>query len=80
MGRGRASINSLPGHVGDYDVKDVHEAALHVLKDRSDVLDPSRVLVFGGSHGGFLTAHLIGTSCKVSGHDHSAMTSQSSFC
>ena len=60
VGRGQASIDSLPGHVGDYDVEDVHRAALHALRENPAALDEGKVAVFGGSHGGFLTAHLIG--------------------
>lgn len=60
VGSGQDSVESLPGYVGDHDVKDVHQAALHALQDQPSRLDASKVVVFGGSHGGFLTAHLIG--------------------
>merc|ERR1719193_629016 len=60
LGCGQDSVDSLPGHVGDHDVKDVHQAALHALLDEPSRLDRDKVVIFGGSHGGFLTAHAIG--------------------
>ncbi|XP_068714262.1 acylamino-acid-releasing enzyme-like [Montipora foliosa] len=59
VGFGQASVNSLPGKVGTQDVRDVQYAANKVLENSSE-LDSSNVFVTGGSHGGFLTAHLIG--------------------
>uniref|UniRef100_K1Q067 acylaminoacyl-peptidase n=1 Tax=Magallana gigas TaxID=29159 RepID=K1Q067_MAGGI len=57
-GYGDDNIRSLPGRVGDQDVKDCQEVAESVIK--LDQIDENKVAVFGGSHGGFLTAHLIG--------------------
>ncbi|KAK3101343.1 hypothetical protein FSP39_002866 [Pinctada imbricata] len=58
IGYGDNNLRSLPGNVGDMDVKDCQEAADFILKEGK--ADSSKVFVFGGSHGGFLTAHLIG--------------------
>jgi len=58
-GFGQGAIESLPGNIGDLDVKDVVHLTEHVL-DEFKVLDDSRVGVCGGSHGGFLAGHLIG--------------------
>ncbi|XP_048257485.1 acylamino-acid-releasing enzyme-like isoform X2 [Haliotis rufescens] len=58
VGFGQNSIDSLLGNVGDQDVKDVWAAATSVIE--MGAVDPERLLVFGGSHGGFLTTHLIG--------------------
>lgn len=58
IGFGQASIDALLGHVGTMDIQDVQEAVKHVIQ--SGVVDPKRVVVDGGSHGGFITAHLIG--------------------
>ncbi|KAM6977737.1 acylamino-acid-releasing enzyme [Aplochiton taeniatus] len=58
-GFGQDSILSLIGQIGNQDVKDVQRAVLTALG--SDViLDSQRVAVIGGSHGGFLSCHLIG--------------------
>lgn len=40
------------------DVNDVLTALDHVISKK--LADPSKVAVLGGSHGGFLTTHLIG--------------------
>ncbi|XP_060593623.1 acylamino-acid-releasing enzyme-like isoform X2 [Ruditapes philippinarum] len=57
-GYGNDSIFSLPGKCGDQDVKDVHYAAVEVIEKEG--YDKNRVFVSGGSHGGFLTCHLVG--------------------
>uniref|UniRef100_A0A8C8H4F6 Acylamino-acid-releasing enzyme n=1 Tax=Oncorhynchus tshawytscha TaxID=74940 RepID=A0A8C8H4F6_ONCTS len=56
-GFGQDSILSLAGNIGSQDVKDVQ-----VLSELSKLLtlDPDKVVVMGGSHGGFLACHLIG--------------------
>ncbi|XP_072026007.1 acylamino-acid-releasing enzyme-like isoform X2 [Amphiura filiformis] len=58
LGFGQAGVLSLPGKVGTQDVKDVHGAALQVLS--SGLVAKEKVAVMGGSHGGFLSTHLIG--------------------
>ncbi|KAG1675395.1 hypothetical protein FOA52_012314 [Chlamydomonas sp. UWO 241] len=57
-GYGQASLASLPGNIGTNDVADCM-AALQQAVDAGHA-DPSRVAVVGGSHGGFLTGHLLG--------------------
>ncbi|XP_034551957.1 S9 family peptidase [Notolabrus celidotus] len=58
-GFGQDSILSLIGRIGNQDVKDVQTAVLTAL--RSDItLDPKRLAVIGGSHGGFLSCHMVG--------------------
>ncbi|XP_042585740.1 S9 family peptidase isoform X2 [Cyprinus carpio] len=57
-GFGQDGIESLLGNVGSQDVKDVHRAVLCTLQNET-TLDPDRVAVMGGSHGGFLACHLV---------------------
>lgn len=57
-GFGQAFIECLPGHIGSLDVKDVVAVTLDLKK--SGLIDPNRVGILGGSHGGFLTAHCTG--------------------
>ncbi|KAL4227008.1 hypothetical protein ACF0H5_014984 [Mactra antiquata] len=57
-GYGSDSIYSLPGKCGDQDVKDVQCAAMEIVK--AEGYDANRMFVWGGSHGGFLTCHLVG--------------------
>ncbi|KAL5515529.1 hypothetical protein EMCRGX_G000706 [Ephydatia muelleri] len=56
-GYGNASIYSLPGRCGTADVVDCHNAALDVIA--KGMADGGKVVVLGGSHGGFLAAHLV---------------------
>ncbi|XP_036389011.1 S9 family peptidase [Megalops cyprinoides] len=58
-GFGQDSILSLIGNIGNQDVKDVQRAVLSTLQNDA-TLDPTKVAVMGGSHGGFLACHLIG--------------------
>ncbi|XP_077182123.1 acylamino-acid-releasing enzyme-like isoform X3 [Paroedura picta] len=58
LGFGQDSVASLPGNVGTQDVKDVQFCMEQVLQ--KEPLDPQRVALLGGSHGGFLSCHLIG--------------------
>lgn len=51
--------NILDFHVQD--VNDVLTAIDHVID--TGLANPSKVTVVGGSHGGFLTTHLIGQVC-----------------
>ncbi|KAK3157569.1 hypothetical protein QOZ80_2AG0124510 [Eleusine coracana subsp. coracana] len=58
LGFGEEALQSLPGNAGSQDVNDVLTALDFVVK--KGLIDPSNVAVVGGSHGGFLTTHLIG--------------------
>ncbi|XP_004297990.1 PREDICTED: acylamino-acid-releasing enzyme-like [Fragaria vesca subsp. vesca] len=58
VGFGEEALQSLPGKVGSQDVNDVLVAIDHVID--LGLASPSKIAVLGGSHGGFLTTHLIG--------------------
>ncbi|KAM4021752.1 LOW QUALITY PROTEIN: acylamino-acid-releasing enzyme [Anomaloglossus baeobatrachus] len=58
LGFGQHSVMSLLGKVGDQDVKDMQTAVMQVLQ--SEPVHPNKVALCGGSHGGFLSCHLIG--------------------
>ncbi|KAM8829815.1 acylamino-acid-releasing enzyme isoform 1-T1 [Synchiropus picturatus] len=58
-GFGQDSILSLLGGIGRQDVSDVQRAVLTALHS-DPTLDAKRVAVMGGSHGGFLSCHLVG--------------------
>eukprot|EP00042_Codosiga_hollandica_P047829 m.524910 g.524910 ORF g.524910 m.524910 type:complete len:161 (+) comp57534_c1_seq6:438-920(+) len=60
IGFGQGSIHSLPGKVGELDVADVNTAIDLALTANPTEFDPAKVVVFGGSHGGLLGAHLTG--------------------
>ena len=57
LGFGQDALESLPGNCGTQDVSDCMQALNAVLA--TGLVDASRVFVMGGSHGGFLTTHLI---------------------
>ena len=58
IGGTREYVEALIGHCGTKDVQD----CMKVLENLSELgsLDRNQVYISGGSHGGFLTAHLIG--------------------
>ncbi|KAL5066858.1 hypothetical protein RYX36_017745 [Vicia faba] len=58
LGFGEEALQSLPGKIGSQDVNDVLNAIDHVIE--LGLASPSKIAVLGGSHGGFLTTHLIG--------------------
>eukprot|EP00761_Pharyngomonas_kirbyi_P007242 gb/GECH01007252.1/.p1 GENE.gb/GECH01007252.1/~~gb/GECH01007252.1/.p1 ORF type:complete len:772 (+),score=158.58 gb/GECH01007252.1/:1-2316(+) len=58
IGYGQAFCKSLPGRIGELDVKDCH-ACVKFL-EHQNAIDSSKVAAWGGSHGGFLSCHLVG--------------------
>lgn len=58
-GMGSATVEYLQGQVGTVDVKDCLTATQEAIK-KYPWLDPKRIGLCGGSHGGFLVAHLSG--------------------
>eukprot|EP00053_Salpingoeca_punica_P017148 m.164143 g.164143 ORF g.164143 m.164143 type:complete len:727 (-) comp17128_c3_seq1:260-2440(-) len=58
LGYGQRNLMSLIGNIGRHDVEDCNRATSYVLEQ--GLASPDKVAVFGGSHGGFLTAHLSG--------------------
>ncbi|KAG2113986.1 Alpha/Beta hydrolase protein [Suillus cothurnatus] len=58
MGFGEKYIQKLLGHCGTMDVQDVIESVNELI--RLGISEHGRQVVQGGSHGGFLAAHLIG--------------------
>ena len=60
IGYDASSLRSLPGNVGTQDVKDVQDVVQHFIKLKLLRIDTDNIFVLGGSHGGFLGAHLIG--------------------
>jgi len=51
-------VNSLPTHVGTKDVKDCIACVDHFVQ--KGLIDPKNLILYGGSHGGFLVTHLSG--------------------
>ncbi|XP_071696534.1 acylamino-acid-releasing enzyme-like isoform X2 [Rutidosis leptorrhynchoides] len=58
IGFGEEALQSLLGKIGSQDVNDVLTAIDHAID--MGLANPSKIAVLGGSHGGFLTTHLIG--------------------
>jgi len=54
-GLGKNYVDSLLGNVGDADVKDV----LNAIQSKASWFN-RKLLLYGGSHGGFLVTHLSG--------------------
>lgn len=59
LGAGQKSLEFLLERVGDADVKDCLLAAQECCKE-FPWIDPNKLLLNGGSHGGFLVHHLSG--------------------
>lgn len=57
IGFGQTALTSLLTRIGRMDVEDVMACTKHVLESYESVIDPARVAICGGSHGGFLAAH-----------------------
>mmetsp|Transcript_28436 Transcript_28436/g.45795 ORF Transcript_28436/g.45795 Transcript_28436/m.45795 type:complete len:718 (-) Transcript_28436:26-2179(-) len=60
IGYGQDFMDSLLGHIGERDVEDCGNLTRLAIQRYPKVVDPANVGVYGGSHGGFLTAWLIG--------------------
>ncbi|KAJ6620498.1 Alpha/Beta hydrolase protein [Mycena sp. CBHHK59/15] len=60
LGFGENSVRALLGNCGAVDVQDCIAAAKHLVSLGMAVEGPGKQFVMGGSHGGFLGAHLIG--------------------
>lgn len=58
LGFGQDSINSLLGNIGRQDVDDVQSVVEHIVA--SGTVNKDKIVLVGGSHGGFLTLHAIG--------------------
>jgi acylaminoacyl-peptidase len=60
IGYGGNAMNSLLGNIGVNDVEDCGELTKLALEKFKHVIDEKKVAAYGGSHGGFLSAWLIG--------------------
>lgn len=60
VGKTDAFVRRLMGRVGDIDVKDCVAVLDQLVAKRFVRVDPSLIFVSGGSHGGFIGAHLLG--------------------
>eukprot|EP00638_Chattonella_subsalsa_P003190 CAMPEP_0117761534 /NCGR_PEP_ID=MMETSP0947-20121206/17345_1 /TAXON_ID=44440 /ORGANISM="Chattonella subsalsa, Strain CCMP2191" /LENGTH=818 /DNA_ID=CAMNT_0005582559 /DNA_START=174 /DNA_END=2630 /DNA_ORIENTATION=- len=65
IGFGKDALDSLPGNCGTQDVADVLAATKAAMELSPPVVNPERVAVVGGSHGGFLAGHMIGQHADV---------------
>ncbi|KAK7043027.1 hypothetical protein VNI00_008765 [Paramarasmius palmivorus] len=60
LGFGETHVRALLGNCGTLDVGDCIASTRHMVKLGVAEEAPSKLFVFGGSHGGFLSGHLIG--------------------
>ncbi|KAJ8519578.1 hypothetical protein ONZ45_g3475 [Pleurotus djamor] len=60
LGFGEKYVSALLGHCGSLDVEDCIASVRHLVDTGVAVMGKGKQFVSGGSHGGFLTAHLIG--------------------
>ena len=56
----KKSLLELPGNIGTKDVTEVQATVLMCIKRFRGKFDEKNIFYFGGSHGGFLGAHLVG--------------------
>ncbi|KAF5366775.1 hypothetical protein D9758_006498 [Tetrapyrgos nigripes] len=64
-GYGETHIQALIGKCGTLDVGDCIESVRHLVKLGIAEEGPGKIFITGGSHGGFLTGHLIGQYSDV---------------
>ncbi|KAK3828851.1 MAG: Alpha/Beta hydrolase protein [Benniella sp.] len=57
LGFGQDNVETLVGRVGELDVKECRAVRDHVVS--TGRVDPDRICLTGGSHGGFIVAHLL---------------------
>ena len=60
IGFGKTFMDSLLANIGNRDVHDCGTLTKQIVRDERFDVDKTRVCVEGGSHGGFLSAWLIG--------------------
>jgi acylaminoacyl-peptidase len=60
VGFGLKLLRSLVGKCGSQDVSDVYAATQYMISNEKFEIDKDRIAIIGGSHGGFLTGHMIG--------------------
>ncbi|KAF9206547.1 hypothetical protein BGZ49_002271 [Haplosporangium sp. Z 27] len=60
LGYGQDNIEELVGKVGDLDVKQCHAVRDYIISKGQ--VDADRVCLTGGSHGGFIVAHMLADS------------------
>ncbi|KAG5653151.1 hypothetical protein H0H81_002062 [Sphagnurus paluster] len=60
LGFGESAVRALIGNCGTLDVEDCIATTRHLIKLGISVEGPGKQFVLGGSHGGFLSGHLIG--------------------
>ena len=53
-------IDALLGNIGSVDVQDMHQAITDITTKYSNIVNINQLCIVGGSHGGFLTGHMIG--------------------
>ncbi|KAK9710609.1 hypothetical protein K7432_008332 [Basidiobolus ranarum] len=58
IGFGQSKVDALIGKIGDLEVEDVHFSGKKLIE--LGEVDSERRCLFGGSHGGFISAHLVG--------------------
>lgn len=56
----KKSLLELPGNIGTRDVQEVQAAVTMCIKRFRGRINEKNIFYFGGSHGGFLGAHLVG--------------------